>query len=63
MKEVCADLTVYFQEPYWVGEYKRISEEKIETSKVFFDYEPLIHQVYNYYLKNWSKLKFTISYK
>ena len=52
MKEVCADLTVYFQDPYWIGEYKRISGEKIETNKVFFDYEPLIQQVYNYYLKN-----------
>ena len=47
MKEVCADLTVYFQDPYWIGEYKRISGEKIETNKVFFDYEPLIQQVYN----------------
>lgn len=35
MKEVCEDLTVYLQDPYWVGEYKRISEEKIETNKVF----------------------------
>ena len=63
MKEVFADLTVYFQEPYWVGEYKRISEEKTEINKVFFDYEPLIHQVYNYYSKNWNNLKFTISYE
>ena len=63
MKEVCVDLTVYFQDPYWIGEYKRISGEKIETNKVFFDYEPLIQQVYNYYLKNWSNLKFTITYQ
>lgn len=63
MKEVSADLTVYFQDPYWIGEYKRISGEKIETNKVFFDYEPLIQQVYNYYLKNWSNLKFTITYQ
>ena len=63
MKEVCADLTVYFQDPYCIGEYKRISGEKIETNKVFFDYEPLIQQVYNYYLKNWSNLKFTITYQ
>ena len=53
MKEVSADLTVYFQDPYWVGEYKRTSPGKIEISKVFFDYEPLTSQIYNYYLKNW----------
>ena len=63
MNTICADLTLYFQDPYWVGEYKRISDKKIETSKVFFDYEPVIQQVYNYYLKNWNKLKFTISYE
>ena len=63
MKEASADLTVYFQDPYWVGEYKRISPGKIETSKVFFDYEPLTSQVYNYYLKNWKKLKFTTTYQ
>ena len=63
MKEVFADLTVYFQAPYWIGEYKRISEEKIETNRIFFDYEPLINQVYNYYLKNWHKLEFTITYQ
>ena len=57
MKEVSADLTVYFQDPYWVGEYKRISPGKIETSKVFFDYEPLTSQVYNYYLKMCPKKK------
>ena len=63
MNEVSADLTLYFQDPYWVGEYKRINDKTIETNKVFFDYEPLIQQLYNYYLKNWSKLKFTITYR
>ena len=34
MKEVCADLTVYFQDPYWIGEYKRIIGEKIKSWKL-----------------------------
>ena len=60
MKEVSADLTVYFQDPYWVGEYKRTSPGKIEISKVFFDYEKLekawiyyyLSVIYNLYIKN-----------
>ncbi|MEG1410914.1 MAG: DUF2992 family protein [Terrisporobacter sp.] len=62
MQEVSCDLTVYFENSYWVGEYKRISGEKVEISKVLFDDEPLISHVYNYYLKNWKKLKFVTTY-
>lgn len=63
MQEVSCDLTVYFENPYWVGEYKRITGEKIETNKVLFDDEPLLNQVYNYYLKNWNKLEFMATYR
>ena len=33
MKEVSADLTVYFRDPYWVGEYKRIHLEKLKQAR------------------------------
>lgn len=51
-------LTVYFEDPFWVGVFE-IKDEKIYmAAKVTFGEEPKDIEVYNFLLKNYFKLKF-----
>lgn len=52
-------LTVYYEGPYWVGVYERISEGKLEVCKITFGAEPKDYEVYEFLLKNWSRLRFS----
>ncbi len=52
-------LTVYFENPFWVGVFERIISGKIETCKVVFGAEPKDFEVYNFILKNYYNLRFS----
>lgn len=52
-------LTVYFENPFWVGLFEKISEGKLSVSKVTFGAEPKEYEVSEYLLKNYSRLKFS----
>lgn len=51
-------LTVFFEEPFWVGVFKRWDSDTIYLSRVVFGAEPKDYEVYNFILKNFSNLKF-----
>jgi len=59
MDNVTCKLTVFFEDPFWVGVYECIADGKLSVSKVVFGAEPKDYEVYDYFLKNWSKLKFS----
>lgn len=40
MDKVSGRLTVFFEEPFWVGVFERISECKLSVCKVTFGSEP-----------------------
>lgn len=53
-------LSIIFIEPFWVGVYERITNNKnYEVCKITFGAEPSIQEVYIFLLKNWSKLRFS----
>ena len=52
-------LTVFFEDPFWVGIYERISEGRLEACKITFGAEPKDYEVYGFLLKNWGKLRFS----
>ena len=52
-------LTVFFEEPFWIGIYEREDEGKYEVSKITFGAEPKDYEVYYFILKNWGKLRFS----
>lgn len=52
-------LTVYFEEPFWVGVFESIDLGYIKTSKVVFGKEPKDYEVYEFILKSFYKLKFS----
>ena len=59
MDTVKCRLTVYFEEPFWVGIYERTTNGKLEVAKVVFGAEPKDYEIYEVFLKNWSKLRFS----
>lgn len=44
-------LTVYFEEPFWVGVWERISRGKLSACKVTFGAEPKDCELYEFILK------------
>ncbi|WP_206458868.1 YjdF family protein [Anaerovorax sp. IOR16] len=61
MALISAKLTVFFEEPFWIGVYERTENQKLEVCKILFGAEPKDYEVYEYLLKNFSKLKFSPS--
>ena len=52
-------LTVYFDEPFWVGVFERIENGELSVCKVTFGAEPKDYEVWAFVLKNYSRLKFS----
>jgi hypothetical protein len=59
MDKVSGKLTVYFEEPFWVGVFERIENGKLFVAKVTFGAEPKDYEVHEYILKYYSSLKFS----
>ncbi len=57
MNKVSDKLTVYFEEPFWVGVFESISGGKLSVCKVTFGAEPKDYEVYGYVLKNYYRLR------
>ena len=52
-------ITVLFEDPFWVALYERESGEKYEVCKITFGAEPKDYEVYEFLLKNHKKLPFS----
>lgn len=61
MDESIGKLTVYFDDPFWVGVFERIDNGKLSVCKVTFGAEPKDYEVWAFVLENHSKLKFSPS--
>ena len=54
-----AGLTVFFEGPFWVGVFERISGGKLSVCKVTFGAEPKDCEVWGFILKHYCELKFS----
>lgn len=61
MDKVTGRLTVFFEEPFWVGIFERISDGKLAVCKVTFGAEPKDYEVQMFLLRNYYKLRFSPS--
>ena len=61
MDKTVSKLTVMFEEPFWIGIYERMHHGKYEVCKITFGAEPKDYEVYDFLLKNWSRLRFSPS--
>ena len=59
MSYIKSKLTVFFEEPFWVGLYERQDNGRYEVCKIVFGPEPKTNEIYQYLLENWNKLKFS----
>ena len=59
MDKVNGRLTVYFEEPFWVGIFEHIEDGKLSVAKVTFGVEPKEYEVQEYIQKYYFGLKFS----
>lgn len=59
MDKVSGRLTVFFEDPFWVGIFESISDGKLSVCKVTFCAEPKDYEVYDFVLKNYYQLRFS----
>ena len=59
MDKASVKLTVYFEEPFWIGVFERIEDGKLSVAKVTFGAEPKDYEVQEYIRKHYSSLKFS----
>lgn len=52
-------LTVFFEEPFWVGVFERVEHGHLSVTKVTFGAEPKDYEVYEYVLKYYDRLQFS----
>ena len=61
MDKVVGKLTVYFENPFWVGIFERIDGGKLSVAKVTFGAEPKDYEIQEFVSKNYYNLKFSPS--
>ena len=59
MGRVSVKLTVYFEDPFWIGIFERSIDEKLSVCKVIFGAEPKDNEVLELVLNRYSKLKYS----
>ena len=62
MTRVKAQLSVFFEDPFWIGTYERMEENRIEACRIIFGSEPKDYEVYSFLNNNWKSFKFIWSF-
>ncbi len=61
METIVLNLTVFFEDPFWVALYEREYQHRLEVCKVPFGSQPKDYEVYEFFLKHWHQLRFSPS--
>ena len=54
-----ASLTVFFEDPCWVGVFERMEDGKLSVCKVTFGAEPKDYEIWEYVLQHYYELVFS----
>lgn len=57
--DVSGQLTVYFDDPFWVGVFEKVEDDQLFVSRVVFGPEPRNVEVYEFVQLNYHRLKFS----
>jgi len=57
--KVAGRLTVFFEDPFWVGVFERSDGIKLSAAKVTFGAEPKDYEIYNFILNHYYDLRFS----
>ena len=59
MDKVISRLTVFFEDPFWVGVFERIENGRLSAAKVTFGAEPKEPELLIYLLRHYYRLQFS----
>ena len=59
MDRICGRLTVFFEDPFWVGVFERVEYRKLSVAKVTFGAEPKDYKVLELINRNYYHLQFS----
>ena len=59
MDRVSGKLTIYFEDPFWVGVFERIENRKLSVAKVTFGEKPKDYDVLEFINRNYYHLLFS----
>ena len=59
MDRVSGKLTVFFEDPFWVGVFERVSHGRLSVCKITFGAEPKDYEIYGFVLKNYDRLQYS----
>ena len=59
MGKIRCNLTVYFEEPFWVGVFEVTENRKISAARVVFGAEPKDYELFEYILRYYTGLHFS----
>ena len=54
-----SSLTVFFEDPFWVGVFERVDDGKLSVCKVTFGAEPKDYDVWEFVLRHYDELVFS----
>lgn len=58
MSETRSRLTVYFEDPFWVGVFEREEDGRLSAAKVTFGAEPRDGEIFAFILREYGQLSF-----
>ena len=61
MDKVTGRLTVFFEDPFWVGIFERIEGDRLSACRVVFGAEPRDQEIWRFILQEYDQLRFSPS--
>ena len=62
-QSVESKLTIYFEEPFWVGVFEELDGDKLSACRMVFGAEPTDAQIWEFILSNYRRLQFSAPIK
>lgn len=59
MDKASGTLKVFFEDPFWIGVFERVEEDRLSVCKVTFGAEPKNVEILAWILKNYYQLRFS----
>lgn len=59
MDKATGKLTVFFEDPFWIGVFERTEGSRLSAAKVIFGAEPKDYEIYDFVLNHYYDLQFS----
>ena len=59
MQKIEIRLTVFFENPFWIGVLERTEDGRLEVCKITFGAQPKDYEVHEFLLRSWPQLVFS----